>query len=118
MENEIPDQKFEHPFQAPDHFFETFQREILDQVAKENRFWSPRIKRLVLKSGRYAATLLLFILAGKGVLSFLEKPVAISGEEVTIDQEIETIYSQISEQILMDFIAEELDDDFIQQLDF
>ncbi|MBX2878023.1 MAG: hypothetical protein KTR30_38245 [Saprospiraceae bacterium] len=118
MKKEIPDQKIEHPFQVPDHFFETFQSEILDQVAKEKHSWPPRIKRLVLKSARYAATLLLFALAGKGVWSFLEKPAASSAEQETIDQELETIYSQISEQDLMDFISEEMEEDFIEQLDF
>lgn len=118
MKKEIPDQKMGHPFQVPDGFFETFQGEILERVITEKRSWRPRVKRLALQLSRYAALLLLLFLAGKGAWSFLEKPAAVSAEQVALDQEIETIYSQISEQELIEFITEDMDEDFIQQLDF
>lgn len=118
MKKEISEQKIGHPFQVPDHFFEVFQNEILEQVAKENHSQRPRVKRLVLKLGNYAAILLLFFLAGKGAWSLLENPAIIAAEQVSPDKEIEAIYSQISEEDLIEFITEDLGEDFINQLDF
>ncbi|GAB5553160.1 MAG: hypothetical protein Sapg2KO_27510 [Saprospiraceae bacterium] len=118
MKKEKSDQKIGHPFQVPDHFFETFQSDIMERVASENYSRESIIKLLTLKFGRYAALLLLLFFAGKGAWQFVEKPAAITTERVAFDKEIEAIYFQISEEDLIDFITEDMSENFIKQLDF
>lgn len=103
-------EKINHPFEVPDHFFDDFRSEMIKKL--ENEPQHQKRKSIVLLVAKYAAIIVFsFVLGRLSTTYFSEKKIKVSDQEI---YNVETVLSQVSDDEITDYLIENVSEDFLQ----
>ena len=107
-------EKINHPFIAPDGFFEELKVEISEKLSVQEEKDRGRFRMILLNGFKYAAIIALsFFLGRESMLIFDHEPF-ISGKEEYFS--VDAVYSQVSEDDISDYIIQNVSVNELDQL--
>lgn len=103
-------EKINHPFEVPDHFFDDFRSELINNLEVEPQ--DNKRKSIVLLVAKYAAIIALsFVLGRISTTYFNEKKIKVNDQEI---YNVDNVLTQVSDDDITDYLIENVSEDFLQ----
>lgn len=106
--------KINHPFIAPDGFFEEFKLEMSEKLNVQEEKHNRRFRTILLNGFKYAAIIALsFFLGRESIRLFNQEPSTTDQKEYF---SVDAVYSQVSDDDITDYIIQNTPAEELEQL--
>jgi len=96
--------KINHPFIAPDVFFEEFKIEMSEKLNVQEEKYNRRFRTILMNGFKYAAIIALSFFLGRESMRLFNPESSASGQSEYFS--VDVVYSQVSDDDITDFIIQ------------
>jgi len=107
-------EKINHPFIAPEGFFEEFKVEMSEKISVQEEKDHGRFRKILLIGFKYAAIIALSFFLGRESMRLFNPESSTSGQSEYFS--VDAVYSQVSEDDISDYIIENVSVNELDQL--
>jgi hypothetical protein len=106
--------KINHPFIAPDGFFEEFKIEMSEKLNVQEEKHNSRYRSILLIGFKYAAIIALSFFLGRESMHLFNPEPSVSGQSEYFS--VDAVYSQVSDDDITDYIIQNTPIEELEQL--
>lgn len=106
--NDFQPDKKENPFVVPENYFQDFDSNMMRKIKGEDGTFKVPVRQMMKPYLYIAAGFLLFFTIGRLVLTNMrtEQQVDLASNTLTLEQEMDIIYSEVDEFTITDYLLE------------